>query len=376
MAKSRMIGPSKPIGKKAVSKARGTNRRGKGAVQNYANSKSTRVQINDNMQFAQRAQRDKGILVVKEEPIGVIESNNSVNFGVLATYAINPGQATTFPLLSQEAAEYETYEFELLEFFTVPMVSEYATGGQTGEMCIAVNFNASLPQPASQTAALTLEPCDANLPCLPLDIRCPRDQMCKRSNGKFVRTGNLPGQSDIKEYDVGNLFVTGEGLSATQFNAARLFVRYRCRLFTRVNIVNQGAPTNNSVTLFSSVNEASGATTVNTQMLLATVITNGLNVVNTTGSLTIPAGNYLIDLLVAAIDTSSNMTLLQATLYKNGVQFGPTMYESEVGNANALSVSGPFYFTSNGTDTLSLKTTATYSAGVVTFNNNLRITAI
>jgi hypothetical protein len=41
--------------------SKGTNRRGKGGI-TLNNSKATRVQINDNMQFAQRAQKDKGIL--------------------------------------------------------------------------------------------------------------------------------------------------------------------------------------------------------------------------------------------------------------------------------------------------------------------------
>jgi hypothetical protein len=341
------------------------------------------VQINDNMQFAQRAQKDKGILVVKEEPIGVIASNNSVNYGVLATYVLNPGQATTFPLLSQEAAEYETYEFELLEFFTVPLVSEFATGGQTGEVCIAVNFNASLPQPATQTAALTLEPCDANLPCLPLDIRCPREQMCKRSNGKFVRTGNLPGQSDIKEYDVGNLFVTGEGLSATQFNICRLFVRYRCRLFTRVNLTSQGAPVNNSVSqLLANANEVI-TTTVSHTILFADVTsgdgyTNGLNAVNTNGSILLPSGNYLLTANVL-FTYSGNSTVSAVYIYKNNnlasVQ-GSGAFATPSGAYPDVACYGNVFVSLNGTDTITVRVTGTFSTGTAYVNGILTIMAI
>jgi len=335
------------------------------------------------MQFAQRAQKDKGILVVKEEPIGVIASNNSANFGVLATYAINPGQATTFPLLSQEAAEYETYEFELLEFFTVPLVSEYAAGGQTGEICIAVNFNASLPQPASQTAALTLEPCDANLPCLPLDIRCPRDQMCKRSNGKFVRTGNLPGQSDIKEYDVGNLFITGEGLSATQFNACRLFVRYRCRLFTRVNLANQGAPVNNSVTqLIASANEAITTTVLHTMLFADVTVgdgyTNGVNAVNTNGSILLPAGNYLISTTIL-FQYTGNSTQSEVEIYKNNalsVTESPGVLSNPSGAYTALTVDSSVFVSLSGTDTISVRVIGTFSTGTASANGILTIMAI
>jgi hypothetical protein len=346
------------------------------------NRLSSRVQLNDNMNFSQRVGENKSVLVIKEEPIGVIASNNSANFGVLSTYAINPGQATSFPLLSQEAAEYETYLFEALEFFTVPLVSEYATGGQTGEVVIAVNFNASLPQPATQTATLTLEPCDGNLPCLPLEIRCPKEAMHKRSNAKFVRTGNLPGQSDIKEYDVGNLFVTGEGLSATQFNVCRLFVRYRCRLFTRVNLVNQGAPTNNSVSqLVSNANEAIVTATPYT-VLFADVTAgdgyvNGLNAVNTNGSVLLPAGNYILTVNMA-FGYTGNSTLSQVQIYKNA-----TLVTASIGEINTPSGAYPnitvgytSYVSLNGTDVIKIKATGNFSTGSAFVNGALTIMAI
>jgi hypothetical protein len=327
------------------------------------------------MHFLQSAPKDKGILISKEEPIGVIASNNSAAFGVLATYVINPGQVATFPLLALEAADYETYRFELLEFFTVPLVSEYATGGQTGEIAVAVNFNASLPQPASQTAALTLEPVDANLPCLPLEITCPKAQMFKQSNAKFVRTGNLPGQSDIKEYDVGNLYVTGEGLSATQFNVCRLFVRYRVRLFTRVNLTNQGAPTNNTVAVFQSATAESATTTVPVNMLMATSSVNGISVVNTSGSFVLKAGLYLCDVMVTV--NSSGATFSNATLdiKKNGTSVfvvGPSQIEPV---SNYGEISAFWFIQSNGTDAYTFPVNIT-SSGTITYWGVARFTAI
>jgi len=333
------------------------------------------------MNYSQRSTSDKGVLIVKEEPIGVIASNDSASFGVLATYPLNPGQATTFPLLSQEAIDYETYLFESLEFFTVPYVSEYATGGQTGEVSIAVNFNASLPQPASQTAALTLDPCDGNLPCLPLSIVCPKDAMHKRSNGKFVRTGNLPGQSDIKEYDVGNLYVTCEGLSASQFNVCRLFVRYRCRLFTRVNLSLQGAPTNNSVT---QLQDTQGNLTTGTpyQPLLAAaasttiVSVNGLNVVNTSGSIIPPAGLYLIDITCYFTNSGGNNATQRIMNYsKNGnIQNGSVQFEGPAIQQSELSKTG--FISCNGTDAITISITSTFSAGTELVTTVFRLVSI
>jgi len=348
------------------------------------NNRGAIVNMRDFMEYSQYKIKDKGVLIAKDEPIGVIASNDSASYGVLATYVINPGNATTFPLLSQEAAVYETYRFEMLEFYTVPLVSEYATGGQTGEVAIAVNFNASLPQPATQTAMLTLEPVDANLPCLPLCIQCPSTAMHKQSNAKFVRTGNLPGQSDIKEYDVGNLYLTGEGLSASQFNACRLFVRYKCRLFTRVNLVNQGAPTNNSVSQFVSKASEALTTSVPYVMLFADVTgtdgyVNGLNITNTSGTLTPLAGNYLCNYYIQ-FTSNGNSTIFEGYLQKNSaVQPNSTVipYYSLPSAAYAVyTITGSVYVSCSGTDTLKLYAGSNFSTGATTVDAILTITAI
>jgi len=341
--------------------------------------------MTDGTNYSQRAVRDS-VLISKSEPIGIIASNDSANFGVLATYAINPGNAVTFSILSQEAAVYETYLFESLEFYTVPLVSEYAAGGQTGEVAIAVNFNASLPPPATQTAQLTLEPVAANLPCLPLRINCPKTIMHKQSNAKYVRTGGLPGQSDIKEYDVGNLFLTGEGLSATQFNVCRLFVRYNCRLFTRVNLVNQGAPANNSVTYLTDTTSGTIVSQVDYTCTFAQAATanfgsvNGLNVVNTNGVIVPPAGNYLLDINLTANDaTTADIDNYSVKVKKNNnvLNLLNTFTAANIqSTSQMINCAIPFFVTMNGTDSLSVIIDFDYSGGTLSTVTTLRLVAI
>jgi len=320
--------------------------------------------------------------VVAEETIGTIASNNSTAFGVLNTFNINPGNATSFPLLSQEAAVFETYKFDYLEFYTVPSVSGFAAGGQTGSVSISVDFNASHAQPISYTAAVDLDPNDEDLPCNDLRIVLPPEKMHQQNLAKFIRTGGLPGSSDIKTYDVGNLFVCCEGLNASQFNVNRLYVKYKCHLYTRVDVAGAGAPQNNSVTSFQDTNAALTTATPYQPLLAAaasaTVVNvNGINVVNTAGSIVPPAGNYLWNFNCYYHCTGSSLTLVQASVNKNVSQQGPTAeIQSSAMLANYLSLHLDGYISCNGTDAITTSILADFSAGTTTATSVFTLVAI
>jgi len=321
--------------------------------------------------------------VVAEETIGLQASNDSANFGVLNTYNINPGNVTTFPLLSQEAAVFETYKFEYLEFYSVPSVSGYAAGGQTGSVSLSVDFNAAHAQPVSYTAAVDLDPSDEDLPCNDLRIILPPEKMHAQNIAKFIRTGGLPGSSDIKTYDVGNLFVCAEGLSATQFNVNRLYCRYKCHLYTRVDVAGAGAPQNNSVALFhsSGYSETIATTTTPQNLVLATSVTNGISVVNNAGSFIFPAGNYLIDLFLNSTNTSDDTVYLTVDIFKNaasvtGSSGATTGVVSGGAKMEYFTLNYSWFISSNGTDAYTFPVAASFSGGTQTCNAVARFTAI
>lgn len=327
----------------------GKSSKKKGNVNSMTQSfKPRKKEVNINTNFSMfnkgRSGQDRGILIDKTEPVGVIESDGSGDFHICAKYAINPGQASTFPILSQEAKVYEKYMFEELEFFTIPLVSQYALGGQQGETALAINYNPALPSPASQTAALSLKPYDANLPCLPLQIRSTKPDLTQ-TTAMFVRTGNLPGNADVKTYDVGNLYVTCEGLYETPFNICRLFVRYKCRLFNRVVLTDQGPPQNMSCSYFNSnsdsqVLSASGA---GSYLIFNNAVCNGLNVVGVGGSvLTVPfSGNYNVDYSVflnratSAGDTDDIHYVIADLTVNAGIQY-PNIHQGGAYSVNSL----------------------------------------
>jgi len=343
-------------------------------IQNRRKRGNRRQQTN-NTQYGGPFNMQKGAsrdyrCVVAEETIGLQASNDSANFGVLNVYNINPGNAITFPLLSQEAAVFETYKFEYLEFYSVPSVSGYAAGGQTGSVSLSVDFNASHAQPISYTAAVDLDPADEDLPCNDLRIILPPEKMHAQNIAKFIRTGGLPGSSDIKTYDVGNLFVCAEGLSATQFNVNRLYCRYKCHLYTRVDVAGAGAPQNNSVTALFD-NAAALTSTVSYQPVLttaasATVVSqNGLGVVNTAGSIVPPAGNYLLTVNVNFIASGENITYGQLTVVKNAniLDFG--QYFMAGTGVESISLNQTTFISCNGTDALTVPIKATFGTGTV-----------
>jgi len=326
--------------------------------------------------------------VTAEETIGLQASNDSSAFGVLNTYNINPGNASTFPLLSQEAAVFETYKFEYLEFYSVPSVSGYAAGGQTGSVSLSVDFNAAHAQPSTYTAAVDLDPADEDLPCNDLRIILPPEKMHAQNIAKFIRTGGLPGSSDIKTYDVGNLFVCAEGLSATQFNVNRLYCRYKCHLYTRVDVVGAGAPQNNSVSQFAQSYTASPASTGSVTIPFSAVITggivNGLGVINTAGVFTPPAGNYLWFVAVQSYNSTAANEVILVEMQKNGINY-PTVVNLtadfgtiQVPNGDGVNfiVSQQLFVSCNGTDTVQVVFSPTYASGDNNYTAIMQLIAI
>jgi len=325
--------------------------------------------------------------VVAEETIAIQPSNDSANFGVLNVYNINPGNAITFPLLSQEAAVFETYKFEYLEFYSVPSVSGYAAGGQTGSVSISVDFNASHAQPISYTAAVDLDPSDEDLPCNDLRIILPPEKMHAQNLAKFIRTGGLPGSSDIKTYDVGNLFVCAEGLSATQFNVNRLYCRYKCHLYTRVDVAGAGAPQNNSVTFLVDYDAALTTATPYQPLLASTnttarAVTNGIGVVNTAGSIVAPAGNYLLMCSMVANAANNTGSTFYLNVFKNAVLQNPISNTATAANTvtsaltEYITLNTSQYITCNGTDAITLSIEGVFGSGGGTATTTFLLVAI
>jgi len=318
----------------------------------------------------------RSCVVEEDEFIAEVVGSNSSTTPTVASYPVNPGQVTTFPWLSKQAAQWEKYRFEFLEFYYKPEVSGFATEGQSGKVIFSVDYDASDAPPSTKQQAEDTDPhCDA-MPYQAMALALEPRQMYQSSDAKYVRPGGLPGSSDIKTYDVGNLNVLTQNNGGT--NAiGELHVRYRVRFEVPVLESAVTAPANNQVALFVSNGAEVLATGVLKTLALATTSTNGIGAVNTAGSIVLPAGNYLVDVQVVASDTNVESFEAVTDLIINSatvtyVQNGPF----DLTGAGRISQNIAWWFASNGTEALSVSVVATGAAGSLAALGLLRIVAI
>jgi hypothetical protein len=142
-------------------------------------------------------------------------------------FAINPGIATSFPWLSNIAVNFESYLFRALSF-------EYETqksASTSGTIMMAVDFDAADAAPASKTALMTYH--NAVRSAVWGECCYRSDMMDLRKFGvqRYVRSGALAANLDIKTYDVGNLFVATQGEADTSA-IGELYVVYDVELIT------------------------------------------------------------------------------------------------------------------------------------------------
>jgi len=300
-----------------------------------------------------RGRVKKSHLLDEDEYIADI--NGSVGFAA-TQYAINPGQAGTFPWGSKIAALYEKYEFTSLEFYYRREVSEFATNGQAGKVMLSVDFDASDSTPTSKQQVLDTEPHIDGMPCTEqLVLRVDCRQMC-RQDGCFVRPGAQPANTDIKTYDAGNFYVSTYGNTNTSV-VGELRVRYKCLLSVPV-LEPAGTPSPGQpgsylqLTSNTSGETAAATTTVGTLFALATtpvVIANGIGAtIASTGVITLLAGSYLVEAGFTASDTAAAVT-------------GGTLYLGMSTGNNAVTITGA----TSGADLSTHAAWISYSAPIV-----------
>jgi hypothetical protein len=298
--------------------------------------------------------------------------NGSANF-TETQFPINPGQAGTFPWLSQEAKLWEKYEFDSLKFEFRTTINEFSANA-LGRVILGVDFDASDPPPSSRSQAEISRPVTAQAPYFNQMLTLRKQDMHDSMKRHYVRPGALPGGADIKMYDVGNLnFGTDGNINANE--VGELWVHYTGKFHVQVLEALTVAPNNNQVALFSGTAEAQTSSVART-MLLATSVANGVGAVNTAGSILLPEGNFLVD-FTARVDSTAAITSFSATLQVNGAPAG-TQAAIVLGAAAVgvtLTVGDTWFFQSNGANplTLSLNTTST---GTITGTAQMRITAV
>jgi hypothetical protein len=314
--------------------------------------------------------RSRTITVQNDEFITAVTVANQPNFNVVS-YPVNPGQSSTFPWLSLMAPQWEKYTFNMLEFYFKREVSEFATAGSAGKVIFSADFDASDAPPTTKQQMEDSVPHADSMPCENLVLRLPKNQMHLASLAKYVRPGGLPGNADIKTYDVANLNVATQGIPSNA-EIGELRVRYSCTFSVPVLDSNNAAPANNQVSRFVAGSETQPTSGTPYQMLFADVTPadgylNPLSVVNTAGSFVPPAGNYIVSTQINIV-ASGLATRFVIELLKNGSPPVAAGYVSDVyftsGTLTAATLNIRLFVSANGTDSFGVQLVNTFSTGM------------
>lgn len=311
-----------------------------------------------------------------EQPFAGSESLGRFNGSATFTetqFPINPGQAGTFLWLSQEAKLWEKYEFDSLQFEFRTTINEFSSNA-LGRVILGVDFDASDPPPSSRSQAEISRPVTAQAPYFNQKLTLRKQDMCDTMKRRYVRPGNLPGGSDIKMYDVGNLnFGTDGNINSNE--VGELWVHYSGRFFDQVLESVTTPPINYQVALFQSNGLEAQVSGVPKTLALATAVANGIGAVNTAGSIVLPEGNYLVD-YVNSMQAATNGTSFSVALDVNGGGVvSSTFAAASTALVTAYTGSGSWWYQSNGTSALTLVSNIT-GTGAVSATGTLRITSV
>lgn len=147
---------------------------------------------------------------------------------------LNAGQAKTFPMLSQIAANFEDFQIVQLGFTYKPSLSDWqTTNGQVGQVLIATNYNPEAPlwttkqQLLAQTGSTSARTIDSTLH----GVEC--DPSKHHNDGHYLtRTGPPRPDEDLNDYDHGwtQVTVVDTPAEAANITLGELHVSYTIKL--------------------------------------------------------------------------------------------------------------------------------------------------
>lgn len=152
----------------------------------------------------------------------------SAGFDLQFQFGINPGNIALFPWLSQIAQRFELYSFKALRFIYEPQTATTTTG----TIMLAIDYDASDPPPTSKTQMMSYDNAVRSPPWFACTHQSTSGDL-HRLKTNYVLSGEPPTQSDIKTFDIGNLYVAVQTDSATlPISAGELYVEYDVELIT------------------------------------------------------------------------------------------------------------------------------------------------
>jgi len=268
-------------------RARGANQPGSTNTMTAAPVAAQRVRVNPPK--ARNGMSANGNRTVKfEEYVQDIITNASVIGAFEAVrFPVQPGISTLFAWLADQAVNYQEYRFTKLSF-------RYETDSTTataGKVMFAFSPDAADPLPATKQEML--EYGIKGKSAVWQEFVLPIPLVEALGTRRYIRSGTLAANLDIKTYDLGALFVAYTGVPSISTNLGELYVEYEVELITPVVIASAAALARSlTYTATAGVAEA-------TPFGTAATITGGLDIVGGAtgaGLLVNRVGVFLVEL--------------------------------------------------------------------------------
>jgi hypothetical protein len=234
----------------------------------------------------------------------------------VATISINPGIQATFPWLSKIAQNFESYRFRKLNF----CYETEAPSSLGGTLVLAVDYDAIDNVPLSKQQALAYRSSVRSAPWTECCHKSVSEDLHKLKSN-YVRSGALPAGTDLKTYDVGNLFVVTQGVTTSSAVCGELYVEYDLDLLTPLYepVFQTG----------SSVN-ASGAGSTTTNLLGTSAVAAGsigISHVNNVLTLTnlVVGSDFSLSIGLSGVSISGTLAAAATSGCTAGAAFAPTV---------------------------------------------------
>jgi hypothetical protein len=169
-------------------------------------------------------------------------------------FVVQPGFQQTFPWLALMAPLYESYVMKSLKFSFLTEKSTLTNG----TLMMAVDYDPQDDAPLNKTSLMSYSGAVRSAPWSDCHYNCSTQAMNKITE-KFIRIGSVA-NSDIKTFDIGNLFVATQGNADTSA-LGELHVSYEIELRT------PQLDKSSFAALGSSFNQASGSSITGSRML-------------------------------------------------------------------------------------------------------------
>lgn len=167
------------------------------------------------------------VTIVHREFLGNISGGATSAFTSAFVIACNPGIVASFPWLATIAQNWETYMFKKLRY-----CSYTRTGSNTvGSIVMAPDYDASDSDPASEQIMSAYQDVVEGAPWRDMFCQLRPSAMHPEGKRKYIRTGTLASNLDIKTYDVANLYVNTVDSNAAG-SWSKLWVEYEVTLYT------------------------------------------------------------------------------------------------------------------------------------------------